>query len=113
MEVISLLGSAMGLGFVSGLNLYATVLTVGLGVRFGLITLNPELAQLEVLGSPFILATAGVIFLLEFFADKIPWVDRLVLKVNGKQQQYLFFKDKANRGERLFHILRIQRRFGS
>lgn len=77
MEVIRLLGSVMGLGFVSGLNLYATVLTVGLGIRFGLITLNPELSSLEILASPYILITAGVIYLVEFFADKIPWVDSL------------------------------------
>jgi hypothetical protein len=75
MEFLSLLGSTMGLGFVSGLNLYATVLTVGLGVRFGLIQLNPEISHLEVLTNPYVLATAGVLYLIEFFADKIPWVD--------------------------------------
>jgi hypothetical protein len=67
----------MGLGLVSGLNLYATVLTVGLGIRLGLITLNPELSGLAVLASPYVLIAAGVIYLLEFFADKIPWVDSL------------------------------------
>src|SRR5689334_10346361 len=75
MEVINLLGSTMGLGLVSGLNLYATVLTVGLGIRLGLITLNPELSGLAVLASPYVLIAAGVIYLVEFFADKIPWVD--------------------------------------
>ena len=67
----------MGLGLVSGLNLYATVLTVGLGIRLGLITLNPELAGLEVLASPYVLIAAGVIYVVEFFADKIPWVDSI------------------------------------
>lgn len=67
----------MGLGLVSGLNLYATVLTVGLGIRLGLITLNPEMSGLAVLSSPYVLIAAGVIYLLEFFADKIPWVDSL------------------------------------
>ena len=65
----------MGLGLVSGLNLYATVLTVGLGIRLGLITLSPEMSGLEVLSSPYVLIAAGVIYLVEFFADKIPWVD--------------------------------------
>ena len=37
MDAIALLGSTMGLGFVSGLNLYAAVLTVGLGLRLGLL----------------------------------------------------------------------------
>jgi len=67
----------MGLGLVSGLNLYATVLTVGLGIRLGLITLNPETSGLAVLASPYVLIAAGVIYLIEFFADKIPWVDSI------------------------------------
>ena len=67
----------MGLGLVSGLNLYATVLTVGLGIRFGLITLNPETAGLAVLASTYVLIAAGVIYVIEFFADKIPWVDSI------------------------------------
>jgi hypothetical protein len=37
MNAISLLGSTLGLGFAAGLNIYATVLVVGLGVRFGFI----------------------------------------------------------------------------
>lgn len=77
METIQLLGSAMGIGFVSGLNLYATVLTVGLGIRFHFITLNPTFSKLEILDSWYVLVAAGVLFLLEFFADKIPWVDSL------------------------------------
>ncbi|HEU4837702.1 MAG TPA: DUF4126 domain-containing protein, partial [Pyrinomonadaceae bacterium] len=77
MEAINLLGSTMGLGLMSGLSLYATVLTVGLGIRLGLITLNPEMAGLAVLSSPYVLIAAGVIYLLEFFADKIPWVDSI------------------------------------
>src|SRR5215213_5799223 len=77
MEAINLLGSTMGLGLVSGLNLYATVLTVGLGIRLGLITLSPQMSGLEVLSSPYVLIAAGVIYLVEFFADKIPWVDSI------------------------------------
>lgn len=75
MEVLNLLGSTMGLGLVAGLNLYATVLTVGLGIRFGLITLNPELSGLAVLSSPYVLIAAGILFVVEFLADKIQWVD--------------------------------------
>jgi hypothetical protein len=77
MEAINLLGSTMGLGLVSGLNLYATVLTVGLGIRLGLITLTPETSGLAVLSNPYVLIAAGVIYLIEFFADKIPWVDSI------------------------------------
>ena len=77
METIYLLGSTMGLGFVSGLNLYATVLAVGLGIRFGIIHPYPGIAHLEVLTNPYILIAAGTVYVIEFFADKIPWVDSL------------------------------------
>lgn len=75
MNALSLLGSTLGLGFAAGLNIYATILVVGLGLRFGFIHLAPELSQLEVLANPYILAVAGFIYFVEFFADKIPWVD--------------------------------------
>ena len=77
MEILNLLGSTMGLGLVSGLNLYATVLTVGLGIRLGLITLNPEMSGLAILSNPYVLIAAGVLFVIEFLADKIPWVDSI------------------------------------
>jgi hypothetical protein len=74
-DIFSLLGSTMGLGFVSGVNLYAAVLTLGLGMRFGLIHPYPGISHLEALTNPYILAAAGVLYLVEFVADKIPWVD--------------------------------------
>jgi len=77
MDAVSLLGSTMGLGFVSGINLYAAVLTAGLGLRLGLIHPSPAISHLEVLAKPYVLTTAGVLYLIEFFADKIPWVDSL------------------------------------
>jgi hypothetical protein len=82
MDTIALLGSTMGLGMVAGMRLYATVLTIGLGVRFGLITLSPEMSNLSVLADTYILIAAGIGFLLEFFADKIPWVDSLWDSIN-------------------------------
>jgi len=67
----------MGLALVSGINLYATILTVGLGIQFGFIHLPPELSALSVLGHPYVLMAASITYTLEFFADKIPWVDSL------------------------------------
>jgi hypothetical protein len=75
MHVIQLLGSLMGLAFVAGINLYATILAVGLGIRLGMIHLSPDLASLEILSHDYILIAAGVAYFAEFFADKIPWVD--------------------------------------
>ena len=77
MEVIQLLGTAMGLALVSGINLYATILTVGLGIRFDFIHLSPNLDNLSILAHPYVLIAASIAFFLEFFADKIPWVDSL------------------------------------
>jgi hypothetical protein len=77
LNVIQLLGSTLGLGLVSGINLYATVLVVGLGIRTGLIVLRPELHQLEVLANPIVIGVAAVIFIVEFLADKIKWIDSL------------------------------------
>src|SRR4051812_24391007 len=77
MNLITLLGSTMGIGLVSGINLYATVLVLGLGMRFGILHPTPETAHLVVLSNPYVLGTAGVIYVIEFFADKIPWLDSL------------------------------------
>lgn len=66
------LAGFLGLSIVSGVNLYLTVLVAGLGHRFGWFPgLPPELA---VLGHPAVLAVAGLLFLLEFLADKVPFV---------------------------------------
>jgi len=61
----------------AGLRLYATVLIVGLGIRFGLLQLDPSLSHLAVLSNPAIIVTAGIAYFMEFFADKVPWVDSL------------------------------------
>lgn len=75
MEALTLLGSILGIGFVSGLNLYATVIAVGLIVNLRLATIPESMQGLEVLGHPTVMIVAGVLFAVEFFADKIPWVD--------------------------------------
>jgi hypothetical protein len=75
MEPIQLLGSAMGLAFISGIRLYATVFAVGIGIRLGLIHLDPALAGLEILSHGPVLVVAGCFYVAEFFADKIPWID--------------------------------------
>ena len=77
MEVIQLLGSVLGLAFVAGINLYATVLTVGLGIQFGFIHPSAHLPTLSILSHPYVLTAAAIAYTMEFFADKIPWVDNL------------------------------------
>jgi len=66
------LGLALGAGFSSGLNLYATVATLGLLQRFGVIHLP---ASMQVLSHPWVLGIALALYAIEFLADKIPYVD--------------------------------------
>ncbi len=72
MNPIQVLGLALGAGFSSGLNLYATVATLGLLERFGVIHLPPSLQGLS---HPWVLTIAVILYVLEFFADKIPYLD--------------------------------------
>ena len=75
MERLDLLAVALGLAALAGINLYLTVFATGLAIHFHWITLAPQYQSLEVLGNPWIIAIAGVLYFLEFFADKIPWID--------------------------------------
>lgn len=61
-----------GLSWGSGLRLYLTVFCAGLAARLGWLHLPPSLM---VLTSTWVIATAGVLTAIEFFADKIPFVD--------------------------------------
>ena len=77
METLQTLGMALGLASLAGLNLYLTVFVTGLAIQQHWIVLAPRYAELEVLAHPAVLAIAGVLYFIEFFADKIPWVDSL------------------------------------
>ena len=66
------LAAILGLSTVSGINLYLTVLLVGAGQRFGWIHGLP--ADLAILSHPAVLAVAGALFLVEFLADKVPFI---------------------------------------
>jgi hypothetical protein len=75
MDNIGLLGSALGLGWLAGIRLYATVLAVGLALRFHLLHLSAGMEHLNVLADWRVLTVAGIAFVAEFFADKIPYLD--------------------------------------
>ena len=72
MSPLETLGFALGTSFASGLNLYATVAAAGLFQRLGIVTLPEPLA---VLSHPVVLGVAIALFLVEFIADKVPYVD--------------------------------------
>lgn len=72
MELFSTLTLAFGSAWTSGINLYATVSVLGLLQKFSAIKLP---GGLEVLDNWWIIGIAGGLYLVEFFADKIPYVD--------------------------------------
>src|SRR5207302_1546402 len=74
MDSMETLGRALGTGFSSGLNLYATVATLGLLQRSGVLHLPPGL---QVLSHPWVLGIALALYLIEFLADKIPYFDTI------------------------------------
>jgi hypothetical protein len=71
-QLISTIAIAMGASWVSGINLYATVATLGLLSRFAHLRLPGEL---EVLTSWWVIGVALVLYVIEFVADKVPYVD--------------------------------------
>jgi len=77
MEKLDLLAVGLGLAALAGINLYLTVFATGLAIHFHWITLAPQYQSLEVLGNPWIISIAGSLYFLEFFADKIPWLDSI------------------------------------
>jgi hypothetical protein len=72
METIDVIALTLGVAWASGINLYAAILVLGL-MGAGGYTQLPE--SLTVLQDPLVLMAAGVMYFVEFFADKIPGVD--------------------------------------
>jgi hypothetical protein len=68
----TLIAPTLGVGWASGINLYAAVLALGLAGTTGYADLP---TGLEVVENPFVIAAAGAMYLVEFCADKIPGVD--------------------------------------
>jgi Domain of unknown function (DUF4126) len=71
-EILTTLGRTMGFSFAAGINLYATVAVLGLAKRYGWVQL-PE--QFGVFDNDIVIGAAVVLYVVEFIADKIPWVD--------------------------------------
>src|SRR5260221_13532215 len=77
MQVLQTLGVALGLASLAGLNLYLTVFVTGLAIQQHWIDVSQTYPELAILAHPAILIVSGVLYLLQFFADKVPWVDSL------------------------------------
>jgi hypothetical protein len=74
MDVLTTLGRTLGFSFAAGINLYATVAILGLAARYGWVALPP---QFQVFDHDIVIAAAIVMYVIEFVADKIPWVDSM------------------------------------
>jgi hypothetical protein len=74
MEALTTLGRTLGFSFAAGINLYATVALLGLASRYGWVSLP---AQYQAFDSDWVIGAALVMYAIEFFADKIPYVDSL------------------------------------
>lgn len=77
MHTLQTLGIALGLATLAGLNLYLTVFVTGLAIQQHWIDVSQTYPELTILAHPAILIIAGVLYTVEFFADKVPWVDSL------------------------------------
>src|SRR5947209_5342212 len=72
MDVLTTFGRTLGFSFAAGVNLYATVAILGFAARYGWVDLPP---QYQVFDNNWIIGGAVVLYVVEFFADKIPWLD--------------------------------------
>jgi hypothetical protein len=72
MGIVETIALSMGVAWASGINLYATLATLGLLGATGHIALPPDLM---ILTDPLIIAAAGFMYFVEFFTDKVPGVD--------------------------------------
>lgn len=73
--IIEILGIAGSVSLLSGWRLYLCVLATGLAMQFGALPLPAHLQSLQILANPWVMGAAGAAALLEFFADKIAWLD--------------------------------------
>lgn len=71
-QLSTTLALTLGVGWASGINLYAAIVTLGVMSYSGSFDLPPDLAMVA---NPLVIGAAGIMYGIEFFADKIPGVD--------------------------------------
>jgi uncharacterized membrane protein HdeD (DUF308 family) len=72
---VNTIGAVLALASASGINAYAALLALGLSVKFDLVPLSGKIT--DFFGQDWVLVLLGLLYLLEFFADKIPAVDHV------------------------------------
>ncbi|GAB4173673.1 MAG: DUF4126 domain-containing protein [Geothermobacteraceae bacterium] len=71
-HIAGIIALTMGAAWASGINLYAAIVMLGLLGQSGNLTLPPDL---QILANPLVIGAAGLMYVIEFFADKVPGVD--------------------------------------
>lgn len=74
MSPVDIFALTLGTSFAAGLNVYAVLAAAGLFQRLGVVSLPPAL---EVLAHPLVLGLTTVLFVVEFVADKVPYLDNI------------------------------------
>ncbi len=74
MDLVSTLGRTLGFSLAAGVNLYATVAMLGLAAHYGFVDLPPQFALFD---NWWIIGLALTLYVVEFVADKVPWIDTL------------------------------------
>lgn len=77
MDIIPMLGIAASLSLLAGWRIYLCVFATGLAMHFGMIEAPSHVAGLQILAHPWVIGIAGLGLMLEFFADKVAWLDSL------------------------------------
>lgn len=77
MGAAEIVGLAASISLLAGWRLYLCVFAVGLAMRTGWVELPQQLAALDILANPWLLAIAALGAVVELFADKIAWLDSL------------------------------------
>lgn len=75
--IVEILGIAGSVSLLSGWRLYLTALATGLAMHFQVLPLPEHLQSLQVLANPWVMGVAGVAAFMEFFADKVAWLDSI------------------------------------
>lgn len=77
MGIMEIIGIAGSVSLLSGWRLYLSVLATGIAMQSGVLPLPEHLESLQVLANPWVMGAAGLAALMEFFADKVAWLDSL------------------------------------
>ncbi|MDE2441892.1 MAG: DUF4126 domain-containing protein, partial [Betaproteobacteria bacterium] len=75
MSAVEIIGIAASISLLAGWRLYLCIFAVGFGMRLGWIAMPEHLQSLAALANSWVIGIAGAGAVVEFFADKVAWLD--------------------------------------